>query len=216
MKNNKQLLVGAIFLGLLVAGFFAWLFWDPFHKVSGPKVVAIPSPVQSEMKLAANEYPQLGLSFRGDEYHLRLTLAEIPSAIDKVEYDFTYLAHDNQGREFEKGQYDSFDISSPKVTSDILLGTSSCTTGTCRYRYDKNVSEGKVSLTLINKKRQSLQLESPFWFVRPGKTVKISGHQARNKGTSICLVYKGLQANGKSVLHVSCLPGGILSAKDFQ
>ncbi len=214
MKNNKQVLAGVIFLVLLGAGFLVWLFLDPFHKITGPKIAVVPTPIESRMKLAVTKYPQLNLNFKGDEYRLSLSLTKIPAPIKKVEYDFIYLAHDKQGQEFEKGQYDSFSVDNSSVSRDILLGTSSCTTGTCRYRYDRNVSQGRITLTLRGK-TGSLQMEAPFWFIRAGKSQKISGHQVQNMGNNICVFYKSLRPiGGKEASYLfSCLPGGRLLAK---
>ena len=214
--KNKFILAGIPAL-IFIVGFMVWLWWDPFHRVKGPAVTPIPTPVAQQLKVAPKNYPQLLLSFKGDEHRLTLRLEKIPAVIKKGEYDFTYLAHDSQGQEFEKGQYDNFDISGATLEREILLGTSSCTTGTCRYRYDKNVSGGKISFTFSDTKGNILPLTAPFWFVRPGKTITVAGHQVVNKGRNICLFYQDLRpSDGHKIYRFSCLPGGQLLVPQAQ
>ncbi len=215
MQNKKYLypLLAIFFFFLL--GFAGWLWWDPFHQVKQAKITPIPSAAPA-FTLAKEKYPRWQLDFLGDEHHLRLQLNEIPAIIKSGEYDFTYFSHNSAGEEFEKGLYDSFTVTGGEVEKTILLGTSSCTTGTCRYHYDQNVSRGEINFTFFDDRHRALTIKRAFWFLHPGAKIKIKDRLLKNSGRAVCLLEQMLRppVGKENVLRFSCLPGGQLLSKN--
>lgn len=117
-----------------------------------------PTPPPRSWQLTPEEKPYLNLIPRNDGHEIKLSLKDWSTSVTKIEYEFIYIAQDND-LEIEKGA--SGDLSSDKMEEKILLGTSSCTNG-CKYKYDYGITGGKVILNLINKSSQVLSLEYPW------------------------------------------------------
>jgi len=138
-----------------------------------------PSPIPQKLELSDKEKPIISLSPSADGHELKLIIDNIPQSIDNFEYDLIYSAID-EGLEMEKGAGDTIQVTSRKFEKDILLGTSSCTTGVCKYKYDQGIVGGTLSLTFLTATNQSLRYESSF-------VLKTSADIKKDGGLSLSL-----------------------------
>jgi hypothetical protein len=117
---------------------------NPFYEEPTP----IPTrPIEESM----NERPYLSLVPSKDGHWVDLAIKRIDKGFSKIEYDLLYYA-DSEGSRIERGVSTGgvpVELSGPEYSKKILFGSASCTTGTCKYRYDENVNEGSFSLKLI-------------------------------------------------------------------
>lgn len=121
----------------------------------GPKKPAVNTPVAEPTPMptkpieqSIKERPYVSLLPTQDRHWVTLEIKNIPKATKGINYDLIYLA-DFEGSKIERG------ISTGGVpvelngSSDyskkVLFGSASCTTGTCKYKYDENVTEGSLS-----------------------------------------------------------------------
>jgi len=112
-----------------------------------------PQPTKSaEESIATRPYVSLLPSV--DAHRLTLKMANLPPDIKGFEYELIYFA-DFEGNKIERGvdsagrQVDL--IGKSDFAKEFLLGSESCTTGKCKYRYDEGVSEGTLTLKFYNK-----------------------------------------------------------------
>jgi hypothetical protein len=117
--------------------------------------------------------PTINLAPRYDGHELKLTISQIDPLITKIEYELIYLAT-SEGMEMEKGLSDTITIENEQIERDLLLGTASCTTGTCKYKYDEGITGGTINLILINDKGQKAFIEKEFSLDQDPKTKKFS------------------------------------------
>lgn len=142
----------------------------------GQKSTPIPTPTPAPriFELNQNDRPVISLIPRTDGHELELSLKNIPSSIQRIEYELLYTAVDN-GMEIEKGVGDTIKDIGNSISRKLLLGTSSCTNG-CKYKYDTGVTGGTLSLTLINQSGQAAMFETPF-VIRTGAQIKKESNQ---------------------------------------
>ena len=95
--------------------------------------------------------PFVSLTATTDNHWLTIEMKNIPKSVLSLEYELLYFA-DVEGNKVERGVSTAgkaVDLNGQSVFSKkILLGSASCTTGTCKYKYDEGVTEGALSLIL--------------------------------------------------------------------
>lgn len=145
----------------------------------------IPTPITKILELSDSDKPIISLVPRQDGRELKLIIDNIPQSISEIEYELIYSAVD-EGLEMEKGVGDTIKVTSKNIQRDLLLGTSSCTNG-CKYKYDKGIVGGTLSLTFLTSDNQSLHYETPF-------VLKTSADIKKDGGLS--LILEKLQIKG--------------------
>jgi len=110
---------------------------------------AVPTkPVEQTIK----ERPYVSLLSSSDGHWLTLEVKNIVKGTTGIEYELTYFA-DVEGNKLERGISTSGTPIELKGQTEyskkLLLGSASCTTGTCKYKYDENVTEGTLILTVF-------------------------------------------------------------------
>lgn len=113
-----------------------------------PTTVVPTKPIEESIK----ERPFVSLTPIKDGHWVSLKISQIRSEITGIEYDLVYLA-DMEGNRIERGVSTGgkpVELNGQKeFVKEILFGSASCTTGVCKYKYDENVNEGTLTLTLI-------------------------------------------------------------------
>lgn len=132
-----------------------------------------PTPINQKLELSDSEKPIIALIPSDDGHELKLKINNIHQNITEFEYDLIYSAIDN-GLEMEKGAGDTIKDTSKYFEKDILMGTSSCTTGVCKYKYDEGVVGGTLSLTFLTKDNKNFHHESSF-VLRTSTDIKNEG-----------------------------------------
>ena len=178
MKNNKNLIIITIISIALIAIIVAFIaITNKKKNPNNDKTVPV-AEVETELILSESEKPIISLIPRADGYELKLIIDNIPANISEIEYELIYSAIDD-GLEMEKGVGDTIKVTSNKIERDLLLGTSSCTNG-CKYKYDKGVVGGTLSLTFLTATNQYLRYESTF-------VLKTSADIKKDGGLSLTL-----------------------------
>lgn len=117
---------------------------NPFYE----EPVAIPTrPIEEYM----NERPYVSLVPTTDGHWVNLEIKRIAKGFSKIEYDLLYFA-DAEGSRIERGISTGgvpVELPGSEYAKKVLFGSASCTTGTCKYRYDENVNEGSFTLKLV-------------------------------------------------------------------
>ena len=116
--------------------------------------------------------PAVSLVPRNDGHEIKLLIKNIPSNIAKIEYELLYSATDG-GLSVEKGLGDTIQQVQASIERDLLLGTSSCTSG-CKYKYDSGVTGGKITLNFITNTNEVATFESDF-SLQTGADIKRKG-----------------------------------------
>lgn len=157
MINRKLKHFGFLFLLVLASGVLltGCSIGKPKDstKTSGTTISKpTPQPTKSPEESSSSR-PYISLIPSADAHRLTLKLARIPSEITSFEYELIYFA-DFEGNKIERG-VDSggraVDITGKtEYAKEFLLGSESCTTGKCKYRYDEGVSEGVLTLKFIS------------------------------------------------------------------
>lgn len=142
-------------------------------KKTPPQTNTPQSQVQRTFELSEELTPKINLTPRADGKEIKLSISEIDSSISKIEYELIYVAT-SEGMEVEKGLGDIITVEGNKVERDLLLGTASCTTGTCKYKYDEGVNGGTLTLILINDQGQSATINKEFSLTQDPKTKKFT------------------------------------------
>ncbi len=112
-----------------------------------------PSPVPTKsVEETIGQRPYVSLLSSSDGHWLTLELKNIPKGTTGLDYELTYFA-DAEGSRIERGVSTGGTPVDLKNQTDfskkLLLGSASCTTGTCKYKYDENVTEGTLTIKLI-------------------------------------------------------------------
>lgn len=164
MKKNKKIILIIVAVLVFVVIFFSW-FFDWGNKQEGgvtPKPLT-PTPKIAKVELSDQEEPKVELEIQPDRSGAVLLISSIDQRFDQLEYELIYLA-ESEGQEIERGVAGGpIEIaSSRKIREDILFGTESCTTGTCRRKIDKNVSQGRLIIHLATPEGSSWSVEREF------------------------------------------------------
>ncbi len=104
-------------------------------------------PVEQTIK----ERPFVSLLPSSDNHWLTLEVKNIIKGTSGLEYDLIYFA-EVEGNRIERGISTAGKAvelnNQSEFSKKVLLGSASCTTGTCKYKYDEGVNEGTLTLTL--------------------------------------------------------------------
>jgi len=166
MKENKSFKKYLLFIfpGLMVILILAWLFgWTGGNQKKEEKKITSPTPVPTAAKLSEDEKPEIVFDVVSDRSGGELKVANISTNFSKLEYEIIYTAEIG-GKEVERGVGGGpIDIpASRTISENILFGTESCTTGTCKRSIDKNVSGGTIILRLIDSGNKVWSVEKVF------------------------------------------------------
>lgn len=142
--------------------------------VETPPGQIMPTPVPTRpVEETIKERPYVSLTISSDVHWLTLDIKNIKKGTTGLEYELTYFA-DFEGNRIERGVSTGgkpVELSNQsEYSKKLLLGSASCTTGTCKYKYDENVNEGKLILTLIGSGGKE-KYESAFR-IQKGKEAK--------------------------------------------
>lgn len=106
-------------------------------------------PIEQTIK----ERPFVSLVPTTDGHWVNLEVKKIKKGTTGLEYELTYFA-DVEGSKIERGVSTGGKPVDLKGTTEfskkVLFGSASCTTGTCKYKYDENVTEGTLILKLVS------------------------------------------------------------------
>jgi len=96
--------------------------------------------------------PFVSLTPTTDGHWVNLEIKNLIKGTTGINYDLVYLA-DFEGSKIERGVSTGgvpIDLNgADEYQKKILFGSASCTTGTCKYKYDENVTEGSLNLNLV-------------------------------------------------------------------
>ncbi len=136
------------------------------------QIIPTPAPTRP-VEETIKERPYVSLNVSSDSHWLTLEVKNIRKGITSLEYELTYFA-DFEGNRIERGVSTGGKpielVNQSEYSKKLLLGSASCTTGTCKYKYDENVNEGKLILTLIGSGGKE-NFESAFR-IQKGKEAK--------------------------------------------
>ena len=112
-----------------------------------------PTPVPTRpVEETIKERPYVSLNVSSDNHWITLEVKNIRKEITSLEYELTYFS-DFEGNRIERGVSTGGKpvelTNQTEFFKKLLLGSASCTTGTCKYKYDEGVNEGILVLTLI-------------------------------------------------------------------
>lgn len=143
-------------------------------KTTTSQVTPTPKPsIRPKLtKIELSRMPAVSLVPRNDGHEIKLLIKNIPSNIAKIEYELLYSATDG-GLSVEKGLGDTIQQVQASIERDLLLGTSSCTSG-CKYKYDSGVTGGKITLNFITNTNEVATFESDF-SLQTGADIKRKG-----------------------------------------
>ncbi len=137
------------------------------------KIIPTPAPTRP-VEETIKERPYVSLAISSDGHWLTLDIKNIKNGTTGLEYELTYFA-DFEGNRIERGVSTGgkpIELSNQsEYSKKLLLGSASCTTGTCKYKYDENVNEGKLVLTLSIGGGGKENFESAFR-IQKGKEAK--------------------------------------------
>lgn len=198
-----------LFCGLFLAGCGKSVTPSTTTPTSIPPTPVPPKPIEETIK----ERPFVSLTPTSDGHRVMLKIENVPAGVDSVEYEVVYLA-DVEGSKIERGVRGAIKLSDFGKSKEILFGSASCTTGTCKYKYDENVTEGTLSVTLIKKDGKS-KYDSVFRIQR-GKEGKegLTTGDGIFKFLSVSLPANTLYLTVSSIGIPSALPSG-LTAKSL-
>lgn len=105
-------------------------------------------PIEQSIK----QRPFVSLVTTTDGHWITLSIKNLPSGTTGVDYELLYMA-DIEGSKIERGISTGgkpIDLKgATEFSKKELLGSASCTTGTCKYKYDEGVSEGTLTLKVV-------------------------------------------------------------------
>lgn len=96
--------------------------------------------------------PFVSLVTTTDGHWITLSVKNLPSGTTGIDYELLYMA-DVEGSKIERGISTGGKPVDLKGAAEFskkeLLGSASCTTGTCKYKYDEGVNEGTLTLKVV-------------------------------------------------------------------
>lgn len=123
----------------------------PEVTVPEPEPTPLPTrPIEQTIK----ERPYVTLTSTSDGHWVTLEIKRISKEMTGLEYELTYFA-EVEASKIERGVSSGGQPvelnGATEFSKKILFGSASCTTGTCKYKYDENVSEGMLTVKLRSK-----------------------------------------------------------------
>lgn len=175
---------------------------------------ANPTPTPTKpIEQTIKERPFVSVLPSADGHWLTLEIRKIIQGTSSLEYELIYFA-EAEGNRVERGVSTAgspVDLASQaEFSKKILLGSASCTTGTCKYKYDEGVNEGTMTLW-FNKTGGKEKYESVFR-IQKGK----EGKEGLTTGDGVfTLVSTGLSDSSiyltiSSIGVPSSLPAGVV------
>lgn len=143
----KRVLIvcGLIFCSLLLSG------CSP--KKSSKTSTIPPEPTvapERPIEESIGDRPYVSLVPTSDGHWVNLEIKRFAQDASNFEYDLIYFA-DFEGTKIERGITTGgvpVELTGTDFFKKILFGSASCTTGVCKYKYDENVTEGSLVLTI--------------------------------------------------------------------
>lgn len=166
---GKQFAISFLILGsILLAGCGPK---KPQTETPPAEPTSVPTkPIETSVK----EGPFVSLIPTADGHWVELQTKGIKKSTTSLEYELTYFA-DVEGSKIERGVTSG---STPvelngatEFSKKILFGSASCTTGTCKYKYDEKVNEGMLTIKLTTS--QGVDKYSSAFRIQKGKEAKV-------------------------------------------
>lgn len=129
--------------------------------VENPPVVEPTAEPTKPIEETISQRSYVSLVPAADVHRVYLTIKNVPSNITSVNYELIYLA-DMEGNKIERGVTGKLQPADYNKSKEILFGSASCTTGTCKYKYDEGVNEGTLTLTFNKNDGGKDKYESVF------------------------------------------------------
>jgi len=177
-----------------------------------PEAKPTPFPTKP-IEQTITERPYVSLVPSSDSHWLTLEIRNIPKSTTGLEYELLYFA-EVEGNRIERGVSTAGSPVDLKGATDfskkILLGSASCTTGTCKYKYDEGVNEGTLTLTLSSSTGKE-KYESSFR-IQKGKEGKngLTTGDGIFSYVSTSLASTGVNLTISSIGVPTALPSGII------
>jgi len=170
MKSKKYLLIAGILL-IFVVITLTWLFgWGMGEKGDDQLNSILPTPATTAVDLPEDKEPTIKLDISSDRSGAVLLVGKIDKQFSQLEYELVYLAESDDQEIERQIAGGPLEISSSReVREELLFGSESCTTGTCRRHIDKNVSGGTLVVRLITAENQTWSLEKEFAIEKSSK-----------------------------------------------
>jgi len=170
----KKLVPIIVLVLILATGATAYGFKKISGRTSKAKTAPTPTPTPP-IEETINERPFVSLLPTADGHWVTLEVKNLPKGTQGMEYDLIYLA-DVEGSKIERGVTTGgkpIELNGAvEYSKKILLGSASCTTGVCKYKYDENVSEGTLMIKVIG--RETAEYKTAYRLQR-GAEAKTDG-----------------------------------------
>jgi len=126
-------------------------------------------PVEESIQIR----PYVSLITTSDAHWLTLEIKNLPKETTGLEYEIIYFA-EIEGNRIERGVGTAgrpVELNGKtEFSKKVLLGSASCTTGTCKYKYDENVNEGTLTIKLHSP--SSVEKYESVFRIQRGKEAK--------------------------------------------
>lgn len=173
---------------------------------------AEPTPVPTKpIEESIKERPYVSLLPTTDRHWVTMEIKKIPQGTKSIDYDLTYFAN-FEGSKIERGVSTGgipVDLNgATEYSKKILFGSASCTTGTCKYKYDENVTEGTLSIKFLGREKYETAYR-----IQKGKEAVTVGFST---GDEIFMIKAILPANSiyltaSSIGLLTQLPSGVIA-----
>lgn len=157
-------IIGIVALGLALIVGGVWFFTKPKEGAT-PGGGAKRAQEQVVKDLPVEERPFVSLTPRADGHEFHLTISNIPSGTESVEYELVYKVASG----VTQGVPGTVKLpGKSSIERDLLLGT--CSSGKCRY--DEGVEKGTFTLRLRDEDGKLItKLETEFHLQQDGKSL---------------------------------------------
>jgi hypothetical protein len=179
----------------------------------GNATPAEPTPIPARpIEESIGERPFVSLLPTADGHWVTLDIKNLPKGTQGLEYDLIYLA-EVEGSKIERGVTTGgkpIDLKGAvEYSKKVLFGSASCTTGVCKYKYDENVTEGTLTLKVINK--GTVKYETAYRLQRgaEAKTDGLSAGDGNFRLTAAGLPAKTLYLTISTIGVPAPLPAGV-------
>jgi len=173
---------------------------------------AEPTPVPTKpIEQSIKERPYVSLLPTADRHWVTMEIKKIPQDTKGLDYDLTYFA-DFEGSKIERGVSTGgvpVDLNgATEYSKKVLFGSASCTTGTCKYKYDENVTEGALSIKFVGGEKYETAYR-----IQKGKEAAADGFST---GDGVFMLKASLPTNSvyliaSSIGLLAQLPPGVIA-----
>lgn len=171
-----------------------------------------PTPIPTKpIEQSIKERPYVSLLPTADRHWVTMEIKKIPQGTKGIDYDLTYFA-DFEGSKIERGVSTGgvpVDLNgATEYSKKVLFGSASCTTGTCKYKYDENVTEGALSIKFVGGEKYETAYR-----IQKGKEALTDGFST---GDGIFMLKATLPTNSiyltaSSIGLLTQLPSGVIA-----